>query len=251
MSIGEALAAARRRAGLTVTQVSQRSRIHETLITAIEGDDYSACGGDFYARGHIRAIAKVVGADPVPLIQEYDVRHREPAAVSAVSLEELLATSAQTAHRQPGRRVSGAAVLGLALVMVLGAGGYRLLSGSPAAAVPPVAAQRADIDPHLGPAAASQNSRPAIRPSRPPAVPAHTYIRHPRHGTRSWQRQSPTRRHDDRRSPRGRPEHQHPPGKPAPKHWPGHEHGPGRAHEHRPPGHGHTRPDHSRRHLQH
>lgn len=255
MSIGEAFAAARRRAGLTVTQVSQRSRIHETLITAIEGDDYSACGGDFYARGHIRAIAKVVGADPVPLIQEYDVRHREPTAVSAVSLEELLATSAPTAHRPPGRRVSRAAALGLALVMVLGAGGYRLLSGLPSAAVRPVAVQRAETDPHLGPAAASPNSRPAIRPSRAPAVPAHAYIPQPHHGTRSWQRQSPARRHDDRRSPRGRlahrPEHQHPPGKPAPKHWPGHEHGPGRAHEHRPPGHGHTRPDHPRQHLQH
>lgn len=77
MSIGEALAEARR-AGLTITQVSQRTRIRETIICGIERDDYSACGGDFYARGHIRAIAHVVGADPGPLISEYDATRRAP-----------------------------------------------------------------------------------------------------------------------------------------------------------------------------
>ena len=72
MGIGGALAEARSEAGLTITQVSERTRIRETIIRDIERDDYSACGGDFYARGHIRAIARVVGTDPVPLIEEYD-----------------------------------------------------------------------------------------------------------------------------------------------------------------------------------
>ena len=76
MPIGQALAQARRRAGLTVAQVSQRTRIGETIIRGIERDDYSACGGDFYARGHIRAIAKVAGIDPAPLIAEFDSTHR-------------------------------------------------------------------------------------------------------------------------------------------------------------------------------
>ena len=49
MSIGRALAEARHRAGLTVTEVSQQTRIRETIIRDIESDDYSACGGDFYA----------------------------------------------------------------------------------------------------------------------------------------------------------------------------------------------------------
>ena len=80
MSIGEALAEARREAGLTVAQVSQRTRIRQTIIRGIEGDDYSVCGGDFYARGHIRSIAKVVAADPGPLIKEFDTTHRAPGA---------------------------------------------------------------------------------------------------------------------------------------------------------------------------
>lgn len=72
MSIGEDLAAARHQAALSVTQVNQQTCIRETIIRAIEHDDYAVCGGDFYARGHIRAIAHAVGADPGPLIAAYD-----------------------------------------------------------------------------------------------------------------------------------------------------------------------------------
>ena len=75
VSIGEALTAARHQAGLTITQVSQRTRIRETIVRGIERDDFSACGGDFYARGHIRAIARATGADPEPLVREYDSSH--------------------------------------------------------------------------------------------------------------------------------------------------------------------------------
>jgi transcriptional regulator with XRE-family HTH domain len=72
VEIGPALAEARTKAGLTVADVSERTRIRRAIISDIERDDYSACGGDFYARGHIRAIAKVVGTDSVRLIDEYD-----------------------------------------------------------------------------------------------------------------------------------------------------------------------------------
>ena len=78
MSIGEVLAAARRQAGLTITQVSQRTRIRETIIRGIEEDDFAACGGDFYARGHIRAIARATGVDGEPLVRQYDSSHRTP-----------------------------------------------------------------------------------------------------------------------------------------------------------------------------
>jgi cytoskeleton protein RodZ len=72
MSIGADLATARRQAGMSVAEVSQQTRIRESLIQSIERDDFAACGADFYARGHIRAIAHAIGVDPVPLVQEYD-----------------------------------------------------------------------------------------------------------------------------------------------------------------------------------
>lgn len=78
MGIGAALAEARSAGGLTVAQVSQRTRIRETIIRDIERDVFSSCGGDFYARGHIRAIARVVGIDAGPLIAEYDAARTAP-----------------------------------------------------------------------------------------------------------------------------------------------------------------------------
>ena len=82
VSIGEALADARRQAGLTVSCLSDRARVRETIITAMEGDDYSACGGDSYARGYIRIIARAVGADPEPLIREYNTTRPVPQPIT-------------------------------------------------------------------------------------------------------------------------------------------------------------------------
>jgi Helix-turn-helix domain len=79
LSIGTTLAEARGQAGLTVTHVSQRTRIRETIIRDIERDDFSSCGGDFYARGHIRAIARAIGIDSAPLVAEYDSARQSPA----------------------------------------------------------------------------------------------------------------------------------------------------------------------------
>jgi helix-turn-helix protein len=81
VTIGEALAGARNKAGLSIDEVSERTRIRETVIRDIEQDDYAACGGDLYVRGYVRVIASVVGIDAQPLIREYDLAHsgqREP-----------------------------------------------------------------------------------------------------------------------------------------------------------------------------
>jgi len=72
VSIGAVLANARHEAGLTVPQVSDRSQVREAIVSDIEDDDYSACGGDAYARGYIRIIARAVGTDAAPLIREYN-----------------------------------------------------------------------------------------------------------------------------------------------------------------------------------
>jgi cytoskeletal protein RodZ len=175
VGIGQALAEARDQAGLTVAEVSQRTRIGETIIRGIEGDDYSACGGDLSARANIRSIAGAVGADPEPLIREYDEVCRGPGAESAVSLDELF-----TVVQTPGRRRLGwTPVLGLALVLMLGSVGFVLLSGWPhAASVPPAAADH-EVTQAGGsttpdhPATVAPTVRPTV-PARTPAGPAAT-----------------------------------------------------------------------------
>jgi hypothetical protein len=72
VSVGEALAEARSRAGLSVDELSERTKIRGTVIRCIEQDDYDACGGDVFVRGYVRALASAVGIDARPLIREYD-----------------------------------------------------------------------------------------------------------------------------------------------------------------------------------
>jgi cytoskeletal protein RodZ len=124
VSIGEVLANARRRAGLSVAQVSQQTRIGERIIAGIEDDDYSACGGDFYARGHIRSIAAVVGADPVPLISAYDAEHGPPGMIRAADVFE---PSTPIKIRE-GHSPSLSLIVAVVLLAIIGFGAYRLVS---------------------------------------------------------------------------------------------------------------------------
>ncbi len=72
MSIGGTISESREQRGLSVADLSRRTRIREAIITAIEGDDFSACNGDFYARGHLRALARELGLEGDALVREYD-----------------------------------------------------------------------------------------------------------------------------------------------------------------------------------
>jgi cytoskeletal protein RodZ len=128
VSVGDALAQARSQAGLTIAQVSQQTCIRETIIRGIERGDFSACGGDFYARGHIRSIARVVGLDPEELVREYDAIHGAPTAITAADVFEP-STPIRLKER---RSANWSVVLVLVLAVVLGYGVYRLVDhGSP------------------------------------------------------------------------------------------------------------------------
>jgi cytoskeletal protein RodZ len=163
VSIGDTLAEARRQFGLTVTQVSQRTRIRETIIRGIEQDDFSACGGDFYARGHIRSIAAVVGADPEPLIREFDEIHGAPGAIRAADVFQP-ATPIRIRER---RSLNWSAAMIIALVAVIGFGVYHLVSvsahshGGGTAAINPPVASSASATPSALPSPTHTPTRPA------------------------------------------------------------------------------------------
>ena len=128
MSVGDALAQARSQAGLTIAEVSQQTCIRETIIRGIERGDFSACGGDFYARGHIRSIARVVGLDPEALVREYDAVHGAPNAITAAEAFEP-STPIRLKER---RSANWSVVLVIVLALVLGYGVFRLVDhGSP------------------------------------------------------------------------------------------------------------------------
>jgi transcriptional regulator with XRE-family HTH domain len=126
VSIGDELAEARRQAGLTIAQVSQRTCIRETIVRGIERGDYSACGGDFYARGHIRSIARAVGLDPEPLIREYDETQSPPRPISAADVFQPFTPVKLKDRRRPNWTVLLLAGLVAALAVV----GYHYFSAA-------------------------------------------------------------------------------------------------------------------------
>lgn len=70
--VGDVIADARVAAGMSVEDLAGRTKIRPSIISAMEMDDFSACGGDVYARGHLKSIASVLGIDPEVLLDEFD-----------------------------------------------------------------------------------------------------------------------------------------------------------------------------------
>lgn len=57
---------------MSVEDLAYKSKLRATIISAIEADDFSLCGGEVYARGQIRALARIIGIDPESLIEVYE-----------------------------------------------------------------------------------------------------------------------------------------------------------------------------------
>ncbi|MCX4547795.1 DUF4115 domain-containing protein [Streptomyces sp. NBC_01387] len=124
-SIGRTLQQARISAGLTVEEVSSATRVRIPIVHAIELDDFSRCGGDVYARGHIRTLARAVGVDPAPLVEQYDAEHGgRPAPTPAAPLFEA------ERIRPERRRPNWTAAMVTAIVAVIGFVGFTMFSGS-------------------------------------------------------------------------------------------------------------------------
>ena len=123
-SVGRALKQARIDAGLSVDEVSASTRVRVPIVFAIEEDDYSRCGGDVYARGHVRALARTVGLSADELVAQYDAEHGgRPEPTSAAPLFD-----AERVKPEP-RRPNWTAAMVAAIVAVVGFVGFTLFSG--------------------------------------------------------------------------------------------------------------------------
>ncbi len=124
MSIGADVRSARQEAGLSLAEVSERTRIRATVIGEIESDNFTHCGGDIYARGHLRAIAAAVGADPQPWVQAYDAEY----GTVAPSATEVFESETTAPRRRRGANWS--AVMAAALVVAVGLVAVQIVSSS-------------------------------------------------------------------------------------------------------------------------
>jgi cytoskeleton protein RodZ len=77
LDFGAELTQARERKGLTLEQLSRRTKIGLEALKAIERCDMQALPGGLYTRGFLRAYAREVGSDPDEVIRRYRERFNE------------------------------------------------------------------------------------------------------------------------------------------------------------------------------
>ncbi|MFG2289878.1 helix-turn-helix domain-containing protein [Streptomyces sp. NPDC048595] len=159
-SVGHALQQARIAAGLTVEEVSTATRVRIPIVQAIEQDDFSRCGGDVYARGHIRALARAVSLDPHPLIDQFDAEHGgrpTPTDLAAPIFE------AERIRSEP-RRPNWTAAMVAAIVAVVGFVGFTLFSGGERSDNGPITAGDANAKPAPAPTHHPSTIKPPLKP---------------------------------------------------------------------------------------
>ena len=122
-SLGELVRAAREGAGMSVEQVSAATRIRSALVRDLERGVTATSGGDVYARGHLRAIARATGADPAPLLDAHAREAGAPPPAPVQETEPLLGQRAGSLHlprpAAPERRTPRWGLAGVAAATVL------------------------------------------------------------------------------------------------------------------------------------
>ena len=119
MTVGSTLASGRQAAGLSLEDISAVTRLRPSLLSAMEADDFTLCGAETYARGHVRSFAQAVGIDPDAAVAEFDAERsvNRPPAPSMRKDFESGRRSIDDAPRAPNW--NGVARIAIILLVVL------------------------------------------------------------------------------------------------------------------------------------
>lgn len=69
---GAGLRAKREEQGLSLTEVSEQTRIHVRHLRAIESGEIASLPGHVYARAFVKHYARILSLDPVETVNEFD-----------------------------------------------------------------------------------------------------------------------------------------------------------------------------------
>ena len=118
MSLGEKLQQARIGAGMSLDDLASITSIRSGLLREMENNNFVGCGGDTYARGHLRSIAPKIGADLVELINMYNEEHSsEHRAIHDLLVENNVAS--MTVERK-GISIKTLAIISVSALAIAG-----------------------------------------------------------------------------------------------------------------------------------
>jgi len=119
MSLGALITKSRTDARLSIEDLAKVTNIPVTLLRDMENDNFKKCGGETYARGHLRNIAAKVGVDERNFLDLFEVEVTAPAK----PIREMLNENNVTMPYQEPKRISWKVLAaGSAAVLVLFAG---------------------------------------------------------------------------------------------------------------------------------
>jgi len=119
--IGETLREARLRQKLGIADVEERTKIRAKYLRALENEEWGLLPGPTFVKTFLRTYAEVVGVDAHLLVEEYRATHEMEESFETQPLPGRKAAPRREARRRrppPGPPSKGAAVVGLALVLV-------------------------------------------------------------------------------------------------------------------------------------
>ena len=119
MSLGALIAKSRTDARLSIEDLAKLTIIPATLLRDMENNNFAKCGGETYARGHLRNIAAKVGIDERIFLDLFETEVTAPAK----PIRELLNENNVTMPYQEPKRISWKILAaGSAAVLILFAG---------------------------------------------------------------------------------------------------------------------------------
>lgn len=126
MALGQTLVNARKQAGITLEELSKRTNIRATLLSEFEANKFINAGGDAYARGHLRTIARVLGVSAEDLLKQFDEEH----AQERRALHDQLAESNVTAAFPEKSKITYKQLVAISLVGIVSIFGISFIVNS-------------------------------------------------------------------------------------------------------------------------
>jgi cytoskeletal protein RodZ len=102
MSLGALISKSRTGARLSIEDLSKATNIPGSLLREMENDNFAKCGGETYARGHLRNIASKLGVDERIFLDLFEAEVTAPAK----PIRDLLNENNVTMPYQEPKRVS-------------------------------------------------------------------------------------------------------------------------------------------------
>jgi cytoskeleton protein RodZ len=154
MTLGQVIRDARIAARLSIEELSASTSIRIGLLTEMEANNFKHCGGDTYARGHLRSIANKVGIDPLTLINLYNEEH----SMEHRAIGELLVENSVMQVPQEKKTISWKIPAAVSLVVLFLFGVFQIVASNQSTEQPTVNQSETKASPKPAPITSSDSA---------------------------------------------------------------------------------------------